>query len=320
MLDLKVFGETSRLEPLGRELDHEGYARAVALAPGVRTGHSLLTAEVQPEAADEVLARLRRAGVSREDVALVRLDDIGPFRRGRATASLVWADVLGQASVNARPVARYVVFMIVAGVIAAFGVIEVNEILIVGAMAVSPDLLPVTAACVALVAGRGRLAARAIATLVVGLFIASVAGALLTAALDLAGLIPGDFVVGTSALSGLTTVNPSTIGVALAAGIAGMLAVETRASAAVGVGISITTIPAVAYLGVAAGAGELHRVLGAGAVLWVNITMLLIGGTVTLAAQRRLAPLRGPAGAGSPGAGPADDAARGGRAAPPARR
>jgi uncharacterized hydrophobic protein (TIGR00271 family) len=320
MLELRVFGETSRLEPLGRELDHDGAARAVALAPGVRPGHSLLTAEVHPETADEVLALLTRAGVSREDVALARLDDIGPFRRGRATASLVWADVLGQASVNARPVARYLVFMIVAGIIAAFGVIEVNGILIVGAMAVAPDLLPVTAACVALVAGRARLAARAIVTLVVGLFIASAAGALLTAALDRTDLLPSDFVVGNAALSGLTTINVSTIGVALAAGVAGMLAVETRASAAVGVGISITTIPAAAYLGVAAGASQLERVLGAGAVLWVNITMLLIGGTVTLAAQRRLAPLRGPAGAGSPGGGPAGGAARGGRAAPPARR
>ena len=53
--------------------------------------------------------------------------------------------------------------------IAAFGVIEVNSILIVGAMAVSPDLLPLTAACVGLVSRRDRLAGRAIATLVVGL-------------------------------------------------------------------------------------------------------------------------------------------------------
>jgi uncharacterized membrane protein len=55
--------------------------------------------------------------------------------------------VLGRAALNARPVARYLVFMMAAGVIAAFGVIESNEILIVGAMAVSPDLLPICAAC-----------------------------------------------------------------------------------------------------------------------------------------------------------------------------
>jgi hypothetical protein len=89
-------------------------------------------------------------------------------------------------------------------------------------------------------------------------------------------------------LSGLTTVNVSTIGVALAAGVAGMLALETRASAAVGVGISITTIPAAAYLGVAAGVGEADEALGALAVLGVNVAMLLIAGTLTLLLQRRL--------------------------------
>ena len=55
--------------------------------------------------------------------------------------------------------------MIVAGVIAAFGVIEANEILIVGAMAVSPDLLPIAATCVGLVGRRYRLAWRALVTL-----------------------------------------------------------------------------------------------------------------------------------------------------------
>ena len=59
---------------------------------------------------------------------------------------------------------------------------------------------------------------------------------------------------------GLTTVDVATVGVALAAGVAGMLALETRASSAVGVGISITTIPAAAYLGVARpGRADKHR-------------------------------------------------------------
>jgi Domain of unknown function (DUF389) len=68
-----------------------------------------------------------------------------------------------------------------------------------------------------------------------------------------------------------------------------MLAVDTRASAAVGVGISITTIPAAAYLGVAAGVGEATKVRGALAVLGVNVLMLLIAGTLTLILQRQLA-------------------------------
>ncbi len=236
---------------IGAGLDDGEAARHIALAPGVRPGHVLMTAEVTPGAADTVLDFLLSRGVAPEDITLARLDDIGPIAPGHADSSLIWADVLGQARRNARTVARYLVFMIVAGVIAAFGVIEVNSILIVGAMAVSPDVLPVTAACVGLVSRRYRLAWRAIVTLVIGLGATCVAAVTLAAGLDVLGILPSGFTLDDSALSGLTTVNDATIGVALAAGIAGMLALETRASSAVGVAISITTIPAAAYFGVA---------------------------------------------------------------------
>ena len=223
-----------------------------------------------------------------EDITLARLDEVGPIAPGHADSSLIWADVLGQARRNARPVARYLVFMIVAGVIAAFGVIEVNSILIVGAMAVSPDVLPVTAACVGLVSRRYRLAWRAIVTLVIGLGATCVAAVALAAGLDILGILPSGFNLDESALSGLTTVNDATVGVALAAGIAGMLALETRASSAVGVAISITTIPAAAYFGVAVAVGEMGKAWGALAVLGVNVVMLLVAGTATLIVQRRL--------------------------------
>jgi uncharacterized hydrophobic protein (TIGR00271 family) len=260
----------------------------VALSQGVRAGHVLLTAEVSAEWADRVLELLVNRGVAEDDIALARFDEIGPIRPGHP-ASLIWTDVLGQARANARPVARYLVFMIAAGVIAGFGVIEANQILIVGAMAVSPDLLPITAACVGLVSRRGRLVVRALVTLAVGMAATCLTATGITLILDLFDLMPSNFEVGESALSGLTTVNSSTIGVALAAGVAGMLALETRASAAVGVAISITTIPAAAYLGVAAAVGEADKALGALAVLGVNVAMLLVAGTLTLLIQRRLA-------------------------------
>jgi uncharacterized hydrophobic protein (TIGR00271 family) len=289
MLHLRVYGPSDSLTQIGEDLADHGAARHVALAQGVRAGHVLLTAEVSAEWADRVLELLVRSGVAEEDIRLARLDEIGPLRPGRTAASLIWADVLGQARANARPVARYLVFMVAAGVIAAFGVIEANEILIVGAMAVSPDLLPITAACVGVASRRGHLAGRALLTLAVGMGATCLTAGLLTMVVDLLGLMPSGFAVGESALSGLATVNVATIGVALAAGVAGILAVETRASAAVGVGISITTIPAAAYLGVAAGVGEASKALGALAVLGVNVALLLVAGTLTLCVQRHFA-------------------------------
>jgi uncharacterized hydrophobic protein (TIGR00271 family) len=288
MLHLRVYGLCESLTEIGEGLEDDGAARNVALAQGVRPGHVLLTAEVSAEWADRVLELLVNRGVAAGDIALARFDEIGPIRPGHP-ASLIWTDVLGQARANARPVARYLIFMIAAGVIAGFGVIEANQILIVGAMAVSPDLLPITAACVGLVSRRWRLVVRALVTLAVGMAGTCLTATGITLFLDLFDLMPSNFEVGESALSGLTTVNSATIGVALAAGVAGMLALETRASAAVGVAISITTIPAAAYLGVAAAVGEADKALGALAVLGVNVATLLVAGTLTLLIQRRLA-------------------------------
>jgi uncharacterized hydrophobic protein (TIGR00271 family) len=288
VLQLSVYGPSSKLTEVGADLEDAGHARHVALAPGIRDGQGLLTAEVDRGSADSVLQFLSELGLPSEQVALSRLDDVGTLHSSAGVSSLIWADVLGQARQNARPVARYLVYMIAAGVIAAFGVIDDNQTLIVGAMAVSPDFLPIAAVCVGLVGLRWRLTGRALLTLILGLGATASTAALLTAVLNWTGDLPSDFHVGEGALMGLVTVNSATIGVALAAGVAGMLSLETRASAAVGVAISVTTIPAAAYLGAAAGLGELDKAWGALGVLAVNVVTLQVGGISTLLFQRRL--------------------------------
>jgi hypothetical protein len=50
----------------------------------------------------------------------------------------------------------------------------------------------------------------------------------------------------------------------------------------------VTTIPAAAYFGVALAVDQYSKAGGALAVLGVNVLMLLIAGTTTLAIQRRL--------------------------------
>ena len=83
-----------------------------------------------------------------------------------------------------------------------------------------------------------------------------------------------------------TRVGATTIIVAFAAGIAGMLAVETRAGSAIGVAISVTTIPAAAYLGVAMAIGEIDQSSSGFAVLGTNVAFMLVGGSLVLAVQR----------------------------------
>jgi uncharacterized hydrophobic protein (TIGR00271 family) len=292
MLLLRVFGDSAAMGGVAERLGELTGATHVSVTDRGRDGTVLVTADVDATSADRALELVGRLGVPPEDVSLLRLDAIGAAVPSEETAAVVWADLLGQARINARTATRYLIFMAVAGVIAAFGVIDQDQILIVGAMAVSPDLLPVTAACTGIVLGRPRLIRRGLYALLSGLAVACALAAAVTGFLNLFDLLPAEFSVHEVGLASQQHVEAETILVAFAAGVAGMLAVETRASAGVGVAISVTTIPAAAFLGVAAGVGELSKSLSALAVLGVNIAMMLMGGSFALAVQRRLAPRR----------------------------
>jgi uncharacterized hydrophobic protein (TIGR00271 family) len=289
VLQLRVYGASPAIADVAGELEAISGSRHVIISGDGASGKAVVTADLIDDAVDHALERVRQLGLPSEDVVLLRLDAVGPAVARRPLASVVWADLLSQAGANARPIARYLVFMAAAGIIAAFGVIYANTTLIVGAMAISPDTLPICAAATALVLGRWKLARRAVVTLIVGLGCACVVGGTMTYALHQLQLGPTHALPGQSTfLQGLSTVNISTPIVAFAAGVAGMLALETRASSAVGVAISVTTIPASAYLGVAAGVGDATKALGALAVLGVNVVMLLAAGSLTLIAQRAL--------------------------------
>jgi uncharacterized hydrophobic protein (TIGR00271 family) len=289
VLRLRVYGDSTVLADVAAELNALPGARHVSLVEPAAEGSALVTADVRPDTADPALAMLEARGVPNDDVALVRFNTIGS-EAGEASA-LIWADVLGQARTQARAPARYFVLMAAAGVIAALAVVNNSSTLIVGAMAISPDLLPVTAACTGLVFRRPRLVERGIGTLTVGLGTAGLLAVVVSVLLDQLDLLPGGFSLHEFSAA-QTHVNTTTILVAFAAGVAGMLAVETRAGAAVGVAISVTTIPAVAYLGVALGIGELRKSLSGFAVLGANIAMMLAGGSLALAVQRAMASSR----------------------------
>jgi uncharacterized hydrophobic protein (TIGR00271 family) len=289
VIRLEVFGESATMAAVAQLLEESEEVSRVRVTRAARAGHAVVVASVRPRAVDELVGDLRRLGVPDAEVTLTRQDVLGRSSGEGAEAGLVWEDVLGMAARNARPIARYLAFMLVAGVIASYGVIDYNAILIVGAMAISPDLLPITAVGVGLVDRRPRLAGRAFATLVLGMALASTAAAASALAQDRLGLIPSSFDIGSTVLGSLTDVNNETIVVALAAGVAGMLALETRASSGVGVAVSVTTIPAAAYLGVAVALGETGEAMGALAVLSANVAMLVAAASGTLVLQRVLA-------------------------------
>ena len=280
-----------RFASLLREL--EGVRRVVSHPDeSCEAGKTVFVADIEPSAADELVAAIEEIGIEVDDYVLTRVDVVAPQRLHltghRAIDGLAWVEVMGQARANSWPLARYIALINVAAVIAALGVIVSSSILIVGAMAVSPDLLPICATCVGIVAGRRQLALRSFATLTLGMTLVVVTAALLSLLCKWAGWLPDGFQVEQSSLHTHAHVDYSTVLVAAAAGIAAMLSFESGAAAAVGVAISVTTIPASAYLGVAIGGGGIDKALGALAVLAVNIALLILTGSLTLLVQRVL--------------------------------
>jgi uncharacterized hydrophobic protein (TIGR00271 family) len=299
VLRLRLAVEEHRADIVTEALEETGGVhRIVALSPERAAAGIVLAADVMPSVADRVMQLIREWEVPDADYLLTRQEVVAPSPpHGRLAGGdeFAWIEVMGEARSHSRPLGRYLALMAVAGVLGAVGVITDNPILVVGAMAVSPDLLPICAACVGVVAGRFVLARRATFTLLLGILLTWGISALVAWGLQLTGILSSDFEVHDSALKGLAHIDYSTILVALAAGVAAMLSFETRAASAVGVAISVTTIPASALFGVSLGLGEVGVSWGAAGVLGVNVSLLLLSGTLTLIVQRWLVSLRGAA-------------------------
>jgi uncharacterized hydrophobic protein (TIGR00271 family) len=266
-----------------------GVRRIVQQADEASAQAYVFVADVEPASADRLVSELTNLGIEADDYVLTRAEVIAPVhRRASSDDGFAWIEILGQARANSRLLARYLALINVAAVIAALGVITSSSILIVGAMAVSPDLLPICATSVGLVGGNYVIARRAFLTLAMGLGLVVLTAAVLSFGLKVTGLLPDGFQVEQSSLSSLAHTDYTTVLIALAAGIAAMLSFETRASQAVGVAISVTTIPASAYLGVAIGGGGIENALGALVVLILNVGLLIFSGSLTLLSQRLL--------------------------------
>ena len=186
---------------------------------GGRTAGNLtqLTGELDVDVADDVLDLLRHWGLNADDVVLWRTTSIEPLgwrrqRRASPGDAAVWAEITGRASEHARTALLYLLFMAAAGVVAGVGVLDGSSILVVGAMALSPDLLPISAAAVGLVERRWVLAGRATLTLCIGLGMAAPTAAATTAVLRVVGRIDDDLVLDDSVLGpSLTEIGPGAV-------------------------------------------------------------------------------------------------------------
>lgn len=257
----------------------------------------LVEAEVAREAVDGVVEDLTGTGLL-ERGALVLLDvDTAtgrPVERaeedapGEGVDAVVWSQLVERAESDGSLSAAFVVFLTVATLIAAVGLITDSQVLIVGAMVLGPEFTALASLAVAVVTRSGRPARDALRALGVGFPVAIVVTAVAVALLDAGGLVPAAYVQGQRPLTSFVwSPDVFSVVVALLAGIAGTVSLTSdKASALVGVFISVTTVPAAAEIAGAAVTGQGGRAVSSGVQLVLNIGCILLAAVVTLAVQR----------------------------------
>ena len=209
---------------------------------------------------------------------------------GAPADAVIWEEVAERTSEESAISATYLVFIVLAALIASVGIYLNSPILIVGAMVVGPEFGPIAGFCVATVQRRPDLAVTSFVALAVGFPLAIGAVVLSSLVFRATNVTPDAFTAASHSLSE-TIANPDFFAafVAFCAGIAGMLSLTTAKSGAlIGVLISVTTIPAAANVGVSAAYGDWHSFGGSIGQLGLNIASLLVAGILTLSVQRAL--------------------------------
>lgn len=299
MLHLRIASPAGLTDEVIGLLDGDSAVSAVAVVHGasVRPRGDLVYADVAREGANEVIDGLRAVGVQEQGAIHVE-----PVRTwisrpgfsaevrtpGSSADAVVWADVTNRAYEESELNWTYLSFMTLATLIAGIAIVLDSQVLVIGAMVLGPEFVPIAALGVALVRRRFGLLRLAGRTLVLGFTV----GIAVTTVAALAGRALGWITV-----NDVTGPRPETgfiyqpdkwsFLVAILAAGAGVLSLTSaKVGGLSGVFISVTTVPAAGNvaLGLAFGAGQ--EIWGSTLQLLINITGMAIAGWVTLAFQQ----------------------------------
>jgi uncharacterized hydrophobic protein (TIGR00271 family) len=301
MVHLRIVSPPDRTDKVLGVLDCTPSVINIIQLPGAarRPDGDVILADVAREDASVVLEDLKRLDIHEDgsisleliDTAISRLAEAAEKHAPGAPAdAVVWEEVEQRTSENVELSGVFLLFMVLAGLIAAVGIFLDSEILIVGAMVVGPEFGPIAGFCVALISRRRTLAARSGVALAVGFPLAISAVYVATLIFKATDLTPDDFSSNDHQIADLIS-SPDifTAIVAVCAGAAGMLSLSTAKSGAlIGVLISVTTIPAAANIGVAAAYQDETGWLGSLEQLGINLASVVVAGSAVLAVQRTL--------------------------------
>ncbi len=179
MIHLRIVAPEPKAQATLEALERSAAVCNIVHLPGAarRPDGDVILADVAREDTSMVIADLRGLGLEQDgSIALVEIDSHisahaeAAIRnaKGLPTDAVVWEEVEERTNEQVELSAVFVVFMVVAGLLAAMGIYQNSAILIVGAMVVGPEFGPLAGLCVALVQRHAGLARRSARALVVG--------------------------------------------------------------------------------------------------------------------------------------------------------
>lgn len=299
MLHLRVVvPESMRDEVLDVLRGQVGVAH-VLLHPGaaVDPAGDVIAADLARECANDVIKNLKDLDAQhRGAITLTVLDTVLSTRAHRAEEdavgdpadAVVWDELIGRTREEASLSVTFVLFLTLACLLTAIGVVTDSTVTVVGAMVLGPEFGPLAALSVALVQRRMALARRAALALVVGFPIAMGITAIATWAAESLGWITLDSVQHVQEVDFIFQVGPVSFMVALLAGAAGMLSlVSARSAGLVGVFISVYTVTAAGFAVVAATVGAWDVAAKSALQLAVNLVGIVLAGVLVLVLRPR---------------------------------
>ena len=269
----------------------EGAARNPA---GDSVQFDVITAE-----ANGVLDELRRLKLDRRGSIVIEHVDTSISARAaqaerrepaKANFSPIWEEAEARIRERGTYSPSWYGLLVIAGVIAAVGILTNSQILIVGAMVVGPEYGAMIAVALGIDQRDGVPIRRGVRALLLGFGFAVIVTLLFSVVIRALDLPPRAFELGIRPVSDLIdSPNVFSVVVAVLAGIVGVVSLtEARTSTLIGTFISVTTIPAAAAIGVSMAFEEWSEAGGALLQLLLNVVILIAVGALGLAAGRRI--------------------------------
>jgi uncharacterized hydrophobic protein (TIGR00271 family) len=279
------------------ERDEAVSSLAVLRGASLRPVGDVVLADVAREGANELVDRLRELGVHKHGTVHIepvqawlsqRGFDAERGTPGSSADAVVWTDVTQRAYEDSELNWTYLTFMSLATLIASIAIVLDSQVLVIGAMVLGPEFVPIAALGLALVRRRRALFTRALGTLLLGFTVSIAVATVLALAARAVGWIELSDVVGQRPQTNfIYSPDKWSFIVALIAAAAGVLSLTSaKVGGLSGVFISVTTVPASGNVALGLAFGAWHEVAGSGLQLAVNLSGMALAGWATLAFQQ----------------------------------